>query len=377
MNPFLITTIILSVLIISSMVLVLQKYELGYLISKFSEKELADISLYTDPVLPDYLSFDKPSFGFDNVSTPEEFDNWKRNLREKITEVFDIPDEILIENLQVVEKNDNLTKYTVDAFDGDTIIFYELLPEMETNHAVIIFPGSGNQGARDVLGIDSEMSEFYYHQEVGLKVASQNYAVYVIEQRGWGERQIDAGSLCIEKALLGVGLINCSGIAFARILSSHGMDLGRLQLIDALTLTDYVRSLGYEKVTVMGLSLGGGSAMFSAALRDDVTNAVLASAISSVEKSYTFDADGMLQYFDVPDIVSMIAPRPVYMSWGLNENLPFRFEAETLYSTSKIQEAYEVFNATENIIVLVHDDTFSSGHNYQIDSVLRFLEGYS
>jgi len=359
------------------MILVLQKYELGYLISKFSEKELADISLYTDPVLPDYLSFDKPSFGFDNVSTPKEFDNWKRNLREKITEVFDIPDEILIENLQVVEKNVKLTKYTVDAFDGDTIIFYELLPEMETNHAVIIFPGSGNQGARDVLGIDSEMSEFYYHQEVGLKVASQNYAVYVIEQRGWGERQIDAGSLCIEKALLGVGLINCSGIAFARILSSHGMDLGRLQLIDALTLTDYVRSLGYEKVTVMGLSLGGGSAMFSAALRDDVTNAVLASAISSVEKSYTFDADGMLQYYDVPDIVSMIAPRPVYMSWGLNENLPFRFEAETLYSTSKIQEAYEVFNATENIIVLVHDDTFSSGHNYQIDSVLRFLEEYS
>jgi len=114
--------------------------------------------------------------------------------------------------------------------------------------------------------------------------------------------------------------------------------------------------------------------MYTAALRDDVTNTVLASSITSVEKSFTFDAKGMLQYYDVPDIVSTIAPRPLYLSWGLNDNLPFRFEAETLYTASKIQEAYEIFNATGNMTVIAHDDTFNSGHNYHIDSVLKFLE---
>lgn len=374
MNPFLISTVILTVLIIVIGGFVLDKYGWDYLIERLLEPERKDMLLYTDPVLPDYLSFDKPSLSFNGVSTPEEFVNWKKDIREKIIDLMDMPDNLLIGNLQVVEKNGNLTKYTMDAFDGDIIIFYELLPETETNHAVIIFPGSGNQGAKDVLGLDSEISKFYYHREIGKEVASQNYAVYVIEQRGWGERQIDAGGLCIEKTLLGSSSLSCSGYAFGRILSSYGMALGRLQNIDALTLTDYVRSLGYEKITVMGLSLGGGTALISAALRDDVTNAVLASSISSVEKSFTFDADGMLQYYDVPDIVSMIAPRPIYLSWGLNEYLPWRFEAETLYSASKIQEAYEVFNATEKMTVIVHDDTFNSGHNYQTDSVLKFLK---
>lgn len=374
MNPFLISTVILLVLIITVGGFVLDKYGWDYLIERLLDPERKDVSLYTDPVLPDYLSFDKPSLSFTGVSTPEEFVIWKDNLHEKLIELFAIPNNLPIENLQVVEKNDNLKKYTMDAFDGDTIIFYELLPETETNHAVIIFPGTGNQGAKDVLGLDSETSQFYYQSEIGRKLATQNYAVYVIEQRGWGERQIDPGGLCIEKALLSTSALNCSGYAFYRILSSYGMALGQLQTIEALTLTNYVSSLGYEKITVMGLSLGGGIAMYTAALSDDVTNAVLASSVTSVERSFTFDAKGMLQYYDIPDIASMIAPRPIYLSWGLNDNLPFRFEAETLYTASKIQEAYEIFDATGNMTVIAHDDTFNHGHNYHIDSVLKFLE---
>ena len=158
MNPFLISTVILLVLIITVGGFVLDKYGWNYLIERLLDPERKEISLYTDPVLPDYLSFDKPSLSFNGVSTPEEFVIWKDNLLEKMIELLDIPDNLPIENLQVVEKNDNLKKYTMDAFDGDTIIFYELLPETETNHAVIIFPGTGNQGAKDVLGLDSETS---------------------------------------------------------------------------------------------------------------------------------------------------------------------------------------------------------------------------
>jgi len=352
---------------------VLEKYGPEYLISKFSKEELPDMSLYTDPILPDYLSFDEPGFSFD-ASTPEEFKSWKKNMHKKITELFDIPDNLLIKNLQVVENNNNLTKYTMDAFDGDTIIFYELLPEKKSDHAVIIFPGSGNQGARDVLGIESEISDFYYHKELGKKIAEHDYAVYVIEQRGWGERTIDAGGLCNSRDLFNKYPIICSGYAYARILDSYGMSLGRLQLIDSFLLVDYIISLGYDKITVVGLSLGGGTAMYNAALNDEVTSAVFASSVSSVERSFTFDANGMLQYYDIPDLVSMIAPRPIYMSWGLNEELPWRFEAETLYSAKKIEKAYQVFNAADNIIIDVHDDEFNSGHTFQVESILKFLE---
>ena len=42
---------------------------------------------------------------------------------------------------------------------------------------------------------------------MGDKLANEGYIVYVIENRGWGERTIDAGTLCKESDVFDSGEI--------------------------------------------------------------------------------------------------------------------------------------------------------------------------
>jgi len=347
------------------------------IISKlFEEKEKS----YKAPVMPQIYTEDKLTLSFDkHVQTKADFEVWKNKVLSNLKQRMNIPsyNEIQLKPaIQIdFENTDNyqITKYSMNAADGDQIIFYELLPKrvIDKIPAVIIIPGSGNQGALDVINKPSELSNYYYHNSIAEHIVREGYAVYVIENRGWGERAIDVGSLCKGKD------VNCSGKFFAQHLSTLGYNLGYLQVMDTTQLVKHVRNLEYidsKNIAVVGISLGGGITMLVTALNEEIKSAIMASAITDVYHSWTFDADGMLLYYDVPDIVSTIAPRPIYLSWGSQEILPwFSFEAETLYSANKIKNAYLLFGAEENMTVVVHNNSYNFGHTFDIPSILDFL----
>ena len=82
------------------------------------------------------------------------------------------------------------------------------------------------------------------------------YVVYVIELRGWGERQIDVGSGCDsarydEKS-------TCTGLAFYNHLTHVGIDLHDIQTDEITQILAYIHSQDdIDKIAVAGLSLGG------------------------------------------------------------------------------------------------------------------------
>jgi len=342
----------------------------------FEEKE----EPYMAPVMPEIYTEDKLTLSFDkHVQTKADFEVWKNKVLAHFKQLNNLPTLHDIQLKPVMQlyfedmDNYQLTKYSMNALDGDQIIFYELLPKTVVDKipAVIIIPGSGNQGALDVINKPSELSNYYYHNGTAEHIVREGYAVYVIENRGWGERAIDVGSLCEGKD------VNCSGKFFAQHLSSLGYSLGALQATDTTQLLKHIQNLEYidsKNIAVAGLSLGGGITMVVAALNEEVKSAIMASTISDVYHSWTFDANGMLQYYDLPDIVSTIAPRPIYLSWGSQETLPwFSFEAETLYSANKIKNAYLLLDAEENMTVVVHNNSYNSGHIFDVPSILNFL----
>jgi len=359
----------------------LQKYSVSTLyevvISKlFEENEKS----YRAPVMPEIYTEDKLTLSFDkHVQTKKDFEVWKNKVLSNLIQRMNVPsyNEIQLKPaIQIDFENTNnyqITKYSMNATDDDKIIFYELLPKTVVDKipAVIIIPGSGNQGALDVINKPSELSDYYYHNAIAEHIVREGYAVYVIENRGWGERAIDVGSLCEGKD------VNCSGKFFGQHLSSLGYNLGVLQVMDTTQLLKHIQNLEYidsKNIAVAGLSLGGGIAMSVAVLNEEVKSAIMASAITDVYHSWTFNADGLLQYYDVPDIVSTIAPRPIYLSWGSQETLPwFSFEAETLYSANKIKNAYLLLDAEENMTVVVHNNSYNSGHIFDVPSILNFL----
>ena len=64
----------------------------------------------------------------------------------------------------------------------------------------------------------------------------------------------------------------------------------------------------------------------------------------------------------------------MYLSWGQNENLPHRFEAESSYSANMIRSAYSLFNQEKNLTSVTHNQTVNSGHTADPSSILSFIK---
>ena len=268
-----------------------------------------------------------------------------------------------------------MTKYSTKAQDGDIIFFYELLPHKikENNPALFIVPGSGNQGARDVIDVTSELSKYYYQQGIGHKIANEGYIVYVIENRGWGERTIDAGTLCKKSDVFD------SGEILERQLKNLGYDLINLQIIDTLQIFKSIQSnsnINLDNMFMLGITHGGKIALRSSLFLPELKGVMIASSLFSTEhfgtkgNGYTH---GILKYFDNPDLAATISPKPLYLSWGLNENFPHGLEAKTSHSANLIKKAYSLFGLEKNLVTIVHNQTINSGHTVDESSILDFL----
>jgi len=273
-----------------------------------------------------------------------------------------------------LKKNNLLiTKYTTEAFDGDTIIFYEILPNNDSSKypAILFIPGTGNQGARDLLDLPSEFSEFYYERGIALDVAKQNFAVFVIENRGWGERRIDAGSEC------GINdyLPYCSGFLLRTHLGNIGYSLTGLQIVDTLQLVKHIQTLDHidsKNIATVGLSHGGGLSLSVGVLNPDIKSIVVVNTIITVNKTWPSAVRGtnqILKYFDAPDLAATMSPRLMYLSWGLKDVKSLGFEANTQTAANYIKKAYQLFDAEDNLTIVIHN----YGHQYDVPSVIEFL----
>jgi len=337
---------------------------------------------YKKFVIPTLYKKDSLQLSFDkHVKQKQDFDKWKQTVISKFQEIHEIPTLSSIRTFPAEKiftkkyANYILTKYSTKAQDGDIIFFYELLPHKikENNPTLFIVPGSGNQGARDVIDMPSELSKYYYQQGIGDKVATEGYIVYVIENRGWGERTIDAGTLCKESDVFD------SGEILERQLKNLGYDLINLQIIDTLQIFKSIQSnsgINLDNMFMLGITHGGKIALRSSLFLPELKGVMIASSLFSTEhfgtkgNGYTH---GLLKYFDNPDLAATISPKPLYLSWGLNENFPHGLEAKTSYSANLIKKSYSIFGLEKNLTTITHNQTINSGHTVDESSILNFL----
>ena len=135
---------------------------------------------------------------------------------------------------------------------------------------------------------------------------------------------------------------------------------------------EYVDS---NNMSVVGLSLGGGIVQGMSIIEPEIKSIVIASGLVSFHKTVgTGTTPGMLKFFDFPDLVASLAPKPIYLSWGENEKSNFGFEAKSLYSANIVKNAYSVINAEQNVVIVIHNDEFNNGHTFDVDSIIKFLK---
>ncbi len=343
---------------------------------------------YVEPDLPMvflpsyyYDGLDVLPHTFDkNVKTLDDFYKWKNGpildgYRDRPT-IHQVSHNY---TMVLSEERDGYTldKFTMQTFYPDNIIFYKLTPPptiAKKAGAVLVIPGSGNQGARDVLGEPSPISPYYYQGEIAKRLVIEGYNVYTIELHGYGEREFNVGHACISK-IKKDWLLICSARQLDNRLNMYGIDLHTIHT-DEITqiLAHIVYDEGTEDIAVVGLSLGAGYAMSQAIINTDAVDAVVvASGLgSNVNSPISHQTLGRGQFLccDTNDRAATIAPKPMYVSYGKNEIGMLGWEANTNHTGNFLKNVYGLHGAEDNLYYHVHDGI----HEYHVESVIDFLK---
>lgn len=315
-----------------------------------------------------------------NVTTLDDFYEWRDRQDGVLAQFQDRPNvhDITEQPAELLESRSEagytLNKFAMKAFfDAETIIFYELLPERDIAqyNAVLVVPGSGHQGALDVLGEPGPWQAHYYHDRIAKILGAEGYAVYVVELRGYGQRAIDVGSACNTSK----NPTTCSSAAVEGKMRAFGIDMSDLRTDEITQVLAYIKARPYiDRIAVAGLSAGAGLAADQAIINRSVVDAiVLASGIGTTLYSpinmQQLVLHNQAACCDTMDQIATIAPTPAYISFGKQESTSFRWHAESGFVEESLGEAYRLHGKPENLYHYVHE----GGHGYHIPTVLDFL----
>ena len=132
---------------------------------------------------------------------------------------------------------------------------------------------------------------------------------------------------------------------------------------DALRCLDFLATMpevDSNRLAVAGLSLGGETAMYVAAL-DERIQATCSSGwlttVSNMKNGHCvcYNFPGLEENFEFADIFACVAPRPLVCELGLQEKAPGGFPVPIgREAFDQLRGAYRVFNAESNLSLSVH-----------------------
>lgn len=301
-----------------------------------------------------------------NVQTAADFEEWRQEFISAAMHASLHSPTTIATSSSVAHNGYTLNRLIVDG----SLIVYEALPDAPNGKAVVVIPGTGHQGARDIMGIPSEYSLRYYHGAIGARLAEAGYTVYAPELLGWGERQVDVGSVC---SAPGVEPTTCSFDVFSTALSMYGISTGAIHLNESAKTVSYAISK-HGRVAVAGLSNGCNAAGHTAlANPDTVAAVVLASCIGRTHEwpmGNTMTGSGQNLHAEPVDSVRALAPLPAYISYGTLERGLLGYEVKHGDVKRMVFEAYSLVGAPDRLDYVIHDGS----HEYDFESVLAFLD---
>lgn len=325
----------------------------------------ADTYVFLDPAW--YEGVDLLPLSYErNVRTISDFEQWKEGYaNEALSAEHHRPASVVVTD-SVEREGHTLNRLLIDG----SLVLYEALPDRPSGRAVVVVPGMGHQGARDIMGVPSEYSLGYYHGEIGARLAQAGYAAYAPELLGWGERQVDVGSAC---AGPGQDTYTCSFHVFSSSLAMYGISAGAMHVNESAKAFAYALSK-HDRVAVAGLSNGcGGASAVAHANRGEAGAVVLASCIGRTHEwpmGASMSGSGENLRAEPVDAVRALAPLPLYVSYGSLETGLYAYAVESGDIERMVAEAYDLSGAPEQFTYVVH----GGGHEYDVGSVIEFLD---
>jgi hypothetical protein len=166
----------------------------------------------------------------------------------------------------------------------------------------------------------------------------------------------------------GRAMIDMGYVVIAPDVSQHDLQHPQWTLMgertwDALRCVDYLVTLPEvdpSRLAVAGLSLGGETTMYVAALDERLAIACSSGWLTTVTNMLNghcpcFNFPGLADHFDFADIFACVAPRTLVCELGEGERAPGGFPvAIGRQALDEIRTAYRVFAAESNLTLTVH-----------------------
>ena len=306
----------------------------------------------------------------------EDFAEWQARFREKLATLRGVLPERTAPNVKVVESVtvEDHTRYllSIQVSAVSTLIAYLLIPRdisaTERRPGLIVSHGHATYGIDSVCGVRGMDEGDNSRRAYALDAVCDGYVVLAPAWWGWAGR---------DGHLDRVGRRDrCNVIQMAA--SMYGINVLDLHIQDGQAVIDVLTSrpeVDANRIGCIGNSYGGRTTMWLTIFDERIKASVPAGCMNTFrERSLKLSScgiqylPGILQYGDVPEVFSLIAPRPMQLQAGAQDSLITPTDRDAIAAT--VGRAYGLLDADSNFDYVLHPE----GHLLLWEKAAPFLE---
>ncbi|MFC9708312.1 alpha/beta hydrolase family protein [Paenibacillus sp. NPDC056933] len=284
----------------------------------------------------------------------QSLEQWRSQLRTRIKERLGGFPSVAAELNPVLLERISCDGYIrerveITTYAGLRMPIYVLIPNEvsvtnELRPAIVACHGHG-YGSREISGMEPDGSprrgEPGLHKDFAVALVQRGYVVAAPELLGFGDRRLQ------EDRDAPPGTSSCTKIA-AHLLMT-GQTLAGHRIYETIRVMDYVITrpeADPSRIGSMGISGGGLVTAFTAALDERCRAAVVSGYASTfhgsiLDRNHCLDnyIPGILREAELPDIIGLIAPRPLLIEAGSEDQVFPLQTAKEAYA--RLTEIYE------------------------------------
>lgn len=301
---------------------------------------------------------------------------WRDQLRARLDEVLAVPRDTK------PLRAEPLDRVATSEYQRDTILLraetgalplHVLRPiGLGPFRPVVALHGHGH-GVRDILGADrdgrADVASPDEHAHFAKTLVQRGFLVFAPEQLGFGSRRD------LEDAAQGSTATSCRQASLDLLLLGYTMT--GLRVRDIRRTLDYIATYPDAQrgpIAAVGFSVGGTALLYAAALDERIGALVLSGCLASFRQSimalpHCEDSylPGVLRYADLPDIAALLAPRPLFVESGMDDEL---FPASSaVAAVAQLRKAYLLHGALDRI----DSEIFAGGHRFHGVRAIEWL----
>jgi len=308
-------------------------------------REVTDLKPTLDPLVFFQREYHDvtPALPFD-AKTLEDALAWRRKARPRLHKLLgDFPRISGPVKTRILEKREfpgyTQTKLEMELFPGLLAVAYYLLPNDRPKRgpAVVALPGHGNS----VEDLIQDHAGGY-----ALECARAGLPTLALEQVGFGERR--HAEAIREKPEGGTACIVPAGAALML-----GRTLLGYRVFEARRALDWLSArpeVDPKRLGMTGISGGGNTTFFTACLEPRLRAVLIAGyfntfygSVYSIYHCTDNFVPGILRWFEMPDLVGLIVPRPFFVMQGDRDPIfPLATFREAVKKAKDIYEVYGV-----------------------------------